>query len=32
MELGWKSCVSLIAGSAAKEVVVSTLGVLYVGR
>ena len=31
MELGWKSCVSLIAGSAAKEVVVSTLGVLYVG-
>lgn len=28
---GWKSCVSLIAGSAAKEVVVSTLGVLYVG-
>lgn len=32
MELGWKSCVSLIAGSAAKEVVVSTLGVLYVGE
>lgn len=31
MEMGWKSCVSLIAGSAAKEVVVSTLGVLYVG-
>ncbi len=31
MELGWKSCVSLIAGSAAKEVVVSTLGVLHVG-
>ncbi len=31
MELGWKSCVSLIAGYAAKEVVVSTLGVLYVG-
>lgn len=31
MELGWKTCVSLIAGSAAKEVVVSTLGVLYVG-
>lgn len=31
MELGWKSCVSLIAGSAAKEVVVSTLGVLFVG-
>ena len=31
MELGWKSCVSLIAGMAAKEVVVSTMGVLYVG-
>lgn len=31
MELGWKTCVSLIAGAAAKEVVVSTLGVLYVG-
>ncbi len=31
MELGWKSCVSLIAGSTAKEVVVSTLGVLFVG-
>ncbi len=31
MDLGWKPCVSLIAGSAAKEVVVSTLGVLYVG-
>lgn len=29
--LGWKPCVSLIAGAAAKEVVVSTLGVLYVG-
>ena len=27
----WKGCVSLIAGAAAKEVVVSTLGVLYVG-
>lgn len=27
----WKSCIALIAGSAAKEVVVSTLGVLYVG-
>lgn len=27
----WKGCVSLVAGSAAKEVVVSTLGVLYVG-
>ena len=31
MDLGWKACVSLIAGSAAKEVVVSTMGVLYVG-
>lgn len=31
MEMGWKACVSLMAGSAAKEVVVSTLGVLYVG-
>ncbi len=31
LQLGWKSCVALIAGSAAKEVVVSTLGVLYVG-
>lgn len=31
MEFGWKTCVSLLAGSAAKEVVVSTLGVLYVG-
>lgn len=31
MEMGWESCVSLIAGAAAKEVVVSTLGVLYVG-
>lgn len=32
MDLGWKSCVSLIAGMAAKEVVVSTMGVLYVGN
>lgn len=32
MDLGWKSCVSLIAGMAAKEVVVSTMGVLYVGE
>jgi len=32
MEFGWKTCVSLIAGAAAKEVVVSTLGVLYVGE
>ena len=31
MDFGWKTCVSLLAGSAAKEVVVSTLGVLYVG-
>lgn len=31
MEFTWKTCVSLIAGAAAKEVVVSTLGVLYVG-
>lgn len=31
MELTWKECVSLFAGAAAKEVVVSTLGVLYVG-
>ena len=31
MELGWQSCVSLIAGMAAKEVVVSTMGVLCVG-
>lgn len=31
MEFGWKTTVSLIAGAAAKEVVVSTLGVLYVG-
>ena len=31
MDLGWKACVSLIAGASAKEIVVSTLGVLYVG-
>lgn len=31
MQFGWKTCVSLIAGAAAKEVIVSTLGVLYVG-
>ena len=31
MEFTWKTCVSLLAGAAAKEVVVSTLGVLYVG-
>lgn len=32
MQLGWQACVSLIAGMAAKEVVVSTMGVLYVGE
>lgn len=32
MEYGWKTTVSLLAGAAAKEVVVSTLGVLYVGE
>lgn len=32
MEFGWKTTVSLIAGAAAKEVIVSTLGVLYVGE
>ena len=31
MDFDWRVCVSLLAGSAAKEVVVSTLGVLYVG-
>lgn len=31
MDFDWKVCVSLLAGAAAKEVVVSTLGVLYVG-
>lgn len=31
MEFNWKICCSLLAGSSAKEVVVSTLGVLYVG-
>lgn len=31
MAMGWKTCISLFAGAAAKEVVVSTLGVLYVG-
>lgn len=31
LDFGWKTCCSLIAGCAAKEVVVSTLGVLYVG-
>ena len=32
MDYGWKTTVSLIAGAAAKEIVVSTLGVLYVGE
>lgn len=32
LDFGWKTSVSLLAGSAAKEVVVSTLGVLYVGE
>ncbi len=31
MGFDWKICCSLLAGCAAKEVVVSTLGVLYVG-
>lgn len=31
MDFDWKICCSLLAGCAAKEVVVSTLGVLYVG-
>ena len=31
MDFDWKVCSSLLAGAAAKEVVVSTLGVLYVG-
>ncbi|MCH5229749.1 MAG: ferrous iron transport protein B [Muribaculaceae bacterium] len=31
LDMGWKACCSLLAGCAAKEVVVSTLGVLYVG-
>lgn len=31
MEFGWKTTVSLIAGAAAKEVVVSTMGVLFGG-
>lgn len=32
MEYGWKTTVALIAGATAKEVVVSTMGVLYVGE
>lgn len=32
LDLGWKACCSLLAGCAAKEVIVSTLGVLYVGE
>lgn len=31
LDFGWKTSVALITGSAAKEVIVSTLGVLYVG-
>lgn len=31
MDFDWKTSCSLLAGCAAKEVVVSTLGVLYVG-
>ena len=31
MEFTWKTCVALFAGASAKEVVVSTLGVLYIG-
>jgi len=31
LDMGLKTCCSLLAGCAAKEVVVSTLGVLYVG-
>ncbi|MCH5241651.1 MAG: ferrous iron transport protein B [Muribaculaceae bacterium] len=31
LDLSWKACCALLAGCAAKEVVVSTLGVLYVG-
>ncbi len=32
LDFDWKICCSLLAGCAAKEVVVSTLGVLYVGE
>lgn len=32
MEYGWRTTVALLAGAAAKEVVVSTMGVLYVGE
>lgn len=32
MEYGWKTTVALLAGAAAKEVIVSTMGVLYVGE
>lgn len=31
MDFDWQICVSLLTGASAKEVVVSTLGVLYVG-
>lgn len=32
LDFGWKTTVALLGGAAAKEVVVSTLGVLYVGE
>ncbi|MDE6444220.1 MAG: ferrous iron transport protein B, partial [Muribaculaceae bacterium] len=32
LDFHWKTCCAVLAGSAAKEVVVSTLGVLYVGN
>ena len=32
LDFDWKITVSLLAGAAAKEVIVSTLGVLYVGE
>lgn len=31
LDFQWKTCCAILAGCAAKEVVVSTLGVLYVG-
>lgn len=32
MDFGWKTCVAILGGASAKEVIVSTLGVLYVGE
>lgn len=32
LDFQWKTCCAILAGCAAKEVVVSTLGVLYVGE